>query len=604
MNHATTPSAEFFGDPQAPLFGWLHGTATPADLGVLVCPPLGQEMVNAYRSLQALAQDLAARGLPTLRLDYAGCGNSAEPPSAEAEHGHAAAWQSSIERGIEHLRARTGVTRVALLGLRSGALLAGQVAASHPHVVALVAVAPVLGGRPLLREWRMLQAAAALKSTRGDDALEVAGALFSADTCAQLSALSLSSLRWPTGRALLVLDRDDLPGAARWIAQLQLEGVDVQTRRLGGIADMLAEPQHQVVPIGVVQAVGQYLADRAQALDPPPPPRKKTLNDAETTGQRVACMAAGVREHIVDMGDAYTPLFAIVSEPIEVRADAATLLLPNTGPVHHIGGHRLHVVLARHLAAQGHRVLRLDLSGLGDSPARLAEPADAVYGRRAIDDLDLALARAQSLWPASALQLLGLCAGAYHALTWVARHPGVAQCIVVNPLVYHWREGQTLQDYEAALQAAYYRRKWLRWSSWRRLFSGQSDLRLLLSVAADRLRHRLQAAVKRPAMAAAEHDLNRQLYAAARHGSRLHFVFSEGEPGWPALQRQGAQALSTLQYTGKLQVHHLPQADHTLSTEDARLRLLSLVSHCMSPEPSADLDPHATTQSAQRAAAA
>lgn len=60
-------------------------------------------------------------------------------------------------------------------------------------------------------------------------------------------------------------------------------------------------------------------------------------------------------------------LFGILSLPAAREPRLPALLIPNNGLDHHTGPGRLHVELARALAAQGHAVLRFDLPGLGDS---------------------------------------------------------------------------------------------------------------------------------------------------------------------------------------------------------------------------------------------
>ena len=65
-------------------------------------------------------------------------------------------------------------------------------------------------------------------------------------------------------------------------------------------------------------------------------------------------------------------LTGILTEPDEsVRvADAPVALILNAGIVHNIGPFRLHVDIARLLAAAGFSSFRIDLSGLGDSATR------------------------------------------------------------------------------------------------------------------------------------------------------------------------------------------------------------------------------------------
>jgi len=65
-------------------------------------------------------------------------------------------------------------------------------------------------------------------------------------------------------------------------------------------------------------------------------------------------------------------LVGVLTEPDVARAppDAPAVLLWNVGLNHRVGPFRVFVELARRLAEAGFTVLRLDLSGLGDSEVR------------------------------------------------------------------------------------------------------------------------------------------------------------------------------------------------------------------------------------------
>ena len=63
-------------------------------------------------------------------------------------------------------------------------------------------------------------------------------------------------------------------------------------------------------------------------------------------------------------------LSGVVTIPREGPEDAPALVLLNAGATHRIGPNRLHVRLARRLAAAGTLVLRFDTAGVGDSETR------------------------------------------------------------------------------------------------------------------------------------------------------------------------------------------------------------------------------------------
>ena len=66
----------YFGTDDRPLFGWFHPPAASLQrpMGVLLCNPIGEDMVRAHRPFRHLAETLAAAGFPVVRFDYDGTG--------------------------------------------------------------------------------------------------------------------------------------------------------------------------------------------------------------------------------------------------------------------------------------------------------------------------------------------------------------------------------------------------------------------------------------------------------------------------------------------------------------------------------------------------
>lgn len=110
----------YFGRSQRPLFGQRHApTGAARQTAVLICPSWGPEYMRCYRGLRTLATRLAATGFETLRFDYSGTGDS-EGMALDSRLEH---WLEDLATAAAELRALSGCQRLAVLGLRFGALL-------------------------------------------------------------------------------------------------------------------------------------------------------------------------------------------------------------------------------------------------------------------------------------------------------------------------------------------------------------------------------------------------------------------------------------------------------------------------------------------------
>ena len=186
--------AMYFGSADQPCLGWWHAVQGPSSLAVVVCAPFGLEDLSAYRSLKYLATSLAAAGLPTLRFDYAGCGDSG---GDDEEGDQVAAWIQSIHAAVELSKSLSGASQVALVGLRLGALLAAAAATERDDIQTLVAIAPPASGRAFVRDCRLLGAVAGVGAARADGRL----CLPSKSKMKTLSSSGRSTpIRFPTRR--------------------------------------------------------------------------------------------------------------------------------------------------------------------------------------------------------------------------------------------------------------------------------------------------------------------------------------------------------------------------------------------------------------------
>jgi pimeloyl-ACP methyl ester carboxylesterase len=126
-------TAFHFGSRQRRLFGYYE----PAQANfskvqaALLCHPMGNEQVFAYRTMRQLATRLVRAGFHVLRFDYFGTGDS----YGDTGEGDLASWCDDIETAIEELKEMTGATKVDVVGLRLGANLSARVALHRPEEI-------------------------------------------------------------------------------------------------------------------------------------------------------------------------------------------------------------------------------------------------------------------------------------------------------------------------------------------------------------------------------------------------------------------------------------------------------------------------------------
>jgi alpha/beta superfamily hydrolase len=237
----------FFGPEDRSLFGWYHAPEGGAhsDLAMVVCPPPGHEGVNAHRPLRHLTDALAQNGIPALRFDYHGTGDSA---GRDEDPSRVAAWRESIAEAISTLQALSGCTRIGLAGLCLGALLAAAFAAEQ-EVDCLVLWLPPSRGRTWVREMRALHLTGVTRDAPAEaGAIEPGGFVFTEETQRDLSAINLDMLV-PKTRRLLLLTRDDLSADTSLCDRWRTAGIDAEQRAVPGAAEMFLPPHSAVVSV-------------------------------------------------------------------------------------------------------------------------------------------------------------------------------------------------------------------------------------------------------------------------------------------------------------------------------------------------------------------
>ena len=582
----------YFGPRERPLFGWLHpGRATEtAPIGLVLCNPFGYEAMCTHRTLRTLAETAAAAGIPTLRFDYDGCGDSA---GLDTDSGRLGAWLASIEFAVEELKRYAPAAQICLMGIRLGAMLAALAATRSTQVHALVALAPVINGRQYVRELRALaMAGVQSEPPPGTPTIpgmqESAGYALPEELRTELAGVDLSKLDPPPLTHALIIDRSDMPASEGWQKQLAQAGVTVQAQRFDGYVPMMLDPHENVVPVDTINEIVRWVQSDAssrvsahQSLSSPASKAVATSAEFEVDNSGAPCR---VRETPIYLDDT-SRLFGIITEPTSVSAvkPRQVALMLNSGGQHHVGPNRMYVRLARLCASRGITAVRVDLSGLGDSGSRTEETGNVVYSRFAYDDVVQIVATLQQRLGSVHVHALGICSGAYHALKAAVRGVPLRSAIVINPLTFFWKDGMTLAqpEFQITSEANRYKSTALQLSAWLKILKGQVNLFAVAQI----LGRRVSTVVAHQVREAArwlripiKDDLASDLRMVVKNGSRVQFVFSGSDPGYSMLYEQGGTTVNRLNQQKALTIDVLQGADHTFTprwTQDSLLALMA-----------------------------
>jgi exosortase A-associated hydrolase 2 len=219
------------------------------DRWLLFLPPFAEEMNKSRRMMARLGHALAAQGIGLCLPDLFGTGDSGGD-FAEAD---IAIWRRDLPLITKHLNERHGCRRLALGGLRCGALLAMQARPDLEPVVACLLWQPMHKGQQQLTQFLRLRQAAAImgsgpKETLQElqarladgETLEVAGYRLSPGLAAGLATAEIAGHcpppTCPTAWLELSARPEPVlsPVSAKLLADWQGQGADVRPQAVAG----------------------------------------------------------------------------------------------------------------------------------------------------------------------------------------------------------------------------------------------------------------------------------------------------------------------------------------------------------------------------------
>jgi alpha-beta hydrolase superfamily lysophospholipase len=417
--------------PHRPIFAWFHCPDDhQARAGVVVCPPVGFDYFSSHYALRVLAEQLTDAGFCVVRFDYDGTGDSL---GGHGDPDRVGSWLGSVASARVGLR-RAGLDRICLVGLRLGATLAAVDAAGDGGTDQLVLWDPTASGRSFLVEQRAVSVMKlGVPATSEDGSVEIPGAVFDAAAVRSLHDLAIRGVAHPLARRVLALTRRDRPVDGALVRPTMGREEVVHEEAVGQAALLDRVAPYQELPLAAIRRIVDWLSEGAptvaQRVAIPSGPSRAVVG-RRVTGQAIVETAVRVPP---------AGLFGILTEAEpggepeaeSGRLPAVIFLSVATEP--HIGPARLWVTLARRWASAGFRTLRMDLSGLGDSPHRGGGELWTCYKPEAFDDV-VDAARWMSPENPSNVVLVGLCSSGYQVLeNALAIHARGA--VAVNPRV-------------------------------------------------------------------------------------------------------------------------------------------------------------------------
>jgi alpha-beta hydrolase superfamily lysophospholipase len=427
----------FFGAAERPLFGFYHPPldgAARRDTAVVLCAPIGTDHVRSEWTYRALAQRLASLGFPCLRFELSGVGDSADGGGG-ARVGE---WLEDIGRAVDEVRARSGAGGVSLFGLRLGATLAAAYAGARGGVDSLVLWSPCVTGAGFVSEITRLHAlytriephvAKAPPPPAGST--EALGLLLPRALVDDLSRLDLVASPGRLARRALIVDGGGVAGQGALVAHLKGAGVETDVQAHPGHKFLVTVSHRQALPEEPIAAIARWL-DAAH-------PSKGVREGGGSARPSGASIEGPSGERPVVFGDAH-PLFGIWTPASAARSNASrpAIVVANAGCVNRQGPHAMFTTLARRWAALGFDVLRVDLAGIGDSPAAPGTRENLTYPASGLDDLVAAMRATRR----DRAIVVGLCSGGDYAFQLGSRAiredraPAVAGAWILNPRTF------------------------------------------------------------------------------------------------------------------------------------------------------------------------
>jgi hypothetical protein len=261
-------------------------------------------------------------------------------------------------------------------------------------------------------------------------------------------------------------------------------------------------------------------------------------------------------------------LLGILSEPAGgVPPGAPLVMMLNAGLIHRVGPNRLHVLLARRLAAAGIAGFRVDLSGRGDSDVRRDGLSFLESGTA---EVRAAMDRLEQLYGVRQFVLFGICSGADTAGQVGCIDPRVVGLVAIEGAAYPTRRSIR----------RYYLRRLVRAETVMNTIRGRNAIGRWLRGARPASRAEEQMVAAGPAGASAVGGVAAALQMLVDRGVEILTVYT-GSSAVYNYAGQVREAFPGVRFGDRLREAYYPSADHTFTRLTQQARLIEAVTEWM-----------------------
>lgn len=245
--------------------GWYHEST--GGRGVVLCSAFGLEELCSRQSWCLLANALAARGMPTLRFDFHGTGDSCGDAN---DANRRTTWLANIDAAADWLKVHAGVTELVFIGLRFGATLAAAAARDRGDVGRLVLLAPVPSGRLYGRELQLTSQVMVPMGAEGlpretiEDAVDVAGFVTTKRVLEDLRNIDLMKLEKPPAGEVLMVCSPGRPAEHKLADYFEKAGAVVTVRDFPDYLSMMSDPTAGMPMMTTIATVADWLVEKNQ----------------------------------------------------------------------------------------------------------------------------------------------------------------------------------------------------------------------------------------------------------------------------------------------------------------------------------------------------